>query len=120
MTPTYNKEYRSDFTKQLKTISIAEPWETSSIPYANFILEELRGRDRGEGEEEEEEELGPNSACSCGSCLHVNFSWIGVLCRTLWSKTAKNRNFDQIFTFKWSLCPTPCTDPGQIWQNTVN
>jgi len=30
------------------------------------------------------------------------------------------RNFDQIFTFLWLLCPSSFTNPGKIWQQTVD
>ena len=34
-------------------------------------------------------------------------------------KLPKYHNFNQIFTFWGLLCPSPSTDPGQIWQETV-
>ena len=51
----------------------------------------------------------------------LDFIWIGVLCRPCRERLLKCRNIDQIFTFwRWLLCPSSFTNPGQIWQQIVD
>jgi len=61
------------------------------------------------------------AAARVEACKKSLFVWICVFCCPFWAKAAGISQFWPNFHIYWGLlCPYPCTNPVQIWQETTD